>query len=174
MVMLRSRRAIRLSTHHGLLLWLLLTLALGNAPLALAQQQAAHGNCTHPDPATRPDCPEAIAFLAKFQDALKSNDRKAVAPLVSYPLLVTGAPGRMQVRSRAQLLSGFDGIFTTTVRSAILKATPDDVWGNSRGFMIGDGAIWFDAVIPMKLAGHPTAAGAKYPFKLITVNRTSP
>jgi hypothetical protein len=60
------------------------------------------------------------------------------------------------------------------VRSAILKATPDDVWGNSRGFMIGDGAIWFDAVIPMKLAGHPTAAGAKYPFKLITVNRTSP
>jgi hypothetical protein len=40
--------------------------------------------------------------------------------------------------------------------------------------MIGDGAIWFDAVIPMKLAGHPTAPGAKYPFKLITVNRTSP
>jgi hypothetical protein len=160
--------------HHGLLLWFSLTLALGSSRPARAQERAPQGNCTHPDPATRPECPEAIAFLAKFQDALKSNDRKAVAPLVSYPLLVTGAPGRTQVRSRAQLLSGFDGIFTTPVRSAILKATPDDVWGNSHGFMIGDGVIWFDAVIPMKLAGHPTAPGAKYPFKLITVNRATP
>jgi hypothetical protein len=173
MVMLRSLRSIRLSTHH-VLLWLLLTFALGNAPFALAQQQASQGNCTHPDAATRPECPDAIAFLAKFQDALKSHDRKAVAPLVSYPLLVTGAPGRMRVRSRAQLLSSFDGIFTAPVRSAILKATPDDVWGNSHGFMIGDGVIWFDAVIPMKLAGHPTAPGAKYPVKLITVNRATP
>lgn len=170
----RTLRRIRLSTHHLLLTCLLLTLALGSAPFALAQQQSSPGNCTHPDPATRPDCPEAIAFLAKFQDALKSHDRKAVAPLVSYPLLVTGAAGRMQVRSRAQLLSGFDGIFTAPVRSAILQATPDDVWGNSRGFMIGEGVIWFDAVIPMKLAGHPTAPGAKYAFKLITVNRPSP
>ena len=173
MVMLRSLRRISLSTHH-VLLWFFLTLLLGNAPLALAQQQASPGNCTHPDPATRPECPEATAFLAKFQDALKSNDRKAVALLVSYPLLVTGAAGRVHVRSRAQLLSSFDGIFTAAVRDAILKATPDDVWGNSHGFMIGDGVIWFDAVIPMKLASHPTAPGAKYPFKLITVNRATP
>ena len=173
MLMLRSLRRIRLSTHQ-VLLGFLLTLALGNAPFALAQQQASQGNCTHPDPATRPECPEAIAFLAKFQDALKSDDRKAVALLVNYPLLVTGAAGRVHVRSRAQLLSGFDGIFTPAVHSAILKATPDDVWGNSHGFMIGDGVIWFDAVIPMKLAGHPTAPGAKYPFKLITVNRATP
>jgi hypothetical protein len=173
MVMPDSLGRIRLPKHH-VLLWLLLAFALGNAPFALAQQQASQGNCTHPDPATRPECPDAIAFLAKFQDALKSNDHKAVAPLVSYPLLVTGAPGRIRVRSRAQLLSSFDGIFTAPVRSAILKATPDDVWGNSHGFMIGDGIIWFDAVIPMKLAGHPTAPGAKYPVKLITVNRATP
>jgi hypothetical protein len=172
MVMPRSLRCIRLSTHQ-VLLWFLLTLTLGNAQFALAQQHSSPGNCTHPDPATRPECPEAIAFLAKFQDALKSDDRKAVALLVNYPLLVTGAAGRVHVRSRAQLLSGFDGIFTPAVHSAILKATPDDVWGNSHGFMIGDGVIWFDAVIPMKLAGHPTAPGAKYPFKLITVNRAT-
>lgn len=152
---------------------LLLALILG-ATLSRAQEHSSQGNCTHPDPATRPDCPDAIAFLAKFQAALKSNDRKAVALLVSYPLLVTGATGRTQVRYRAQLLSGFDGIFTPAVRSAILKATPNDVWGNSRGFMIGDGVIWFDAVIPIQLAGHPIARGAKYPFKLITVNRATP
>ena len=56
--------------------------------LFLRQPQPT-GNCTHPDPATRPDCPGAIAFLAKFQDALKRNDHPAVAALVHYPLLVT-------------------------------------------------------------------------------------
>jgi hypothetical protein len=168
-----GRRHARRKTHLALLLSLVLALTIG-APLARAQEHSPQGNCTHPDPATRPDCPGAIAFLAKFQDALKSNNHEAVALLINYPLLVTGAAGRTQVRSRAQLLASFDGIFTATVRSAVLKATPDDVWGNSHGFMIGDGAIWFDGIIPRSQAGRPSAPSAKYPFKLITVNRTSP
>jgi hypothetical protein len=171
MLILRSLRRPRMKTHHLLFFPLL----LGTAPLALAQQHSSQGNCTHPDAATRPDCPEAIAFLAKFQDALKSKDREAVAQLVSYPLLVTGKAGRTQVRSRAQLLSSFDGIFTATVRGTILKATQDDVWGNANGFMIGDGVIWFDGIVSRSQAAGPSApGGAKYPFKLITVNRATP
>jgi hypothetical protein len=167
-----SGRARR-KTHPALLLSLLLAFAIGSSSLA-AQQKAPQGNCTHPDPATRPDCPDAIAFLAKFQDALKANNREAVALLINYPLLVTGAAGKTQVRSRAQLLASFDGIFTATVRSAILKATQDDVWGNSHGFMIGDGVIWFDGILPKNLTARSAAPDAKYPFKLITVNRTTP
>jgi hypothetical protein len=87
---------------------------------------------------------------------------------------VTGAAGRTHVRSRAQLLSSFDGIFTATVRNAVLKATPDDVWGNDQGFMIGDGVIWFDSIIPRSQAASPSVPNAKYPFKLITVNRATP
>ena len=154
----------------------LLALAIAAVPLARAQPHASQGNCTHPGPATRPDCPDAIAFLEKFQAALKSNDHEAVALLVNYPLLITGAAGRTQIRSRAQLLSSFDGIFTAAMRSAILKATPDDVWGNYQGFMIADGMIWFDGIVPRNQATHPSATGnaAKYPFKLITVNRATP
>jgi hypothetical protein len=165
------------SNRFGTLLFsLLLAFTIGGARLARAQQHTSQGNCTHPGAATRPDCPEAIAFLAKFQDALKSDSHEAVALLVNYPLLVTGAAGRTHVRSRAQLLSSFDGIFTATVRNAVLKATPDDVWGNDQGFMIGDGVIWFDSIIPRNQAGRPSATGdaAKYPFKLITVNRATP
>ena len=43
---------------------------------------------------------------------------------------------------------------TPPVRAAILKATADDVWGNYRGFMIGDGVIWFDGIVPTK-PGRP-------------------
>ena len=166
--------AQRNQSYVALLCAILFALTIGASPLANAQEHAAQGNCTHPGPATRLDCPDAIAFLAKFQDALKSGNHEAVALLVNYPLLVTGAAGRTQVRSRAQLLSSFDGIFTATVRSAILNATPDDVWGNYQGFMIGDGVIWFDGIIPRNQAGSPSTPSAKYPFKLKTVNRATP
>lgn len=175
MFITRHRYRAQMNRRHILMLFsLLLALTIASAPPARGQEHAPQGNCTHPDPATRPDCPDAIAFLAKFQDALKSNNHAAVALLVNYPLLVTGAAGRTQVRSRAQLLSSFDGIFTATVCSVILKATPDDVWGNSHGFMIGDGVIWFDGILPRNQAGRSVAPDAKYPFKLITVNRTTP
>lgn len=175
MFLSRSFHHTHVTRSHVLLFFsLLLAVTITCTPLAQAQQHAPQGNCTHPDAATRPDCPDAIAFLAKFQAALKSNNREAVALLANYPLLVTGAAGRTQVRSRAQLLASFDAIFTATVRSAILKATPDDVWGNANGFMIGDGVIWFDGIMPRNQAGRAAAADAKYPFRLITVNRASP
>lgn len=138
---------------------------------AVPPPSAPQGNCTHHDAATRPDCPAAIAFLAKFQDALKSNDKTAVASLIRYPLLVT-AGGKRRL-SRAQLLAGFDHVFNPTLRAAILNATRDDVWGNANGFMVARGAIWFDTVIPRN---GPTdeKSLAKYPMKLITINPVYP
>jgi hypothetical protein len=58
------------------------------------------------------------------------------------------------------------------VRAAILQATADEVWGNYRGFMVGRGVIWFDAVISSdkSVPGDTT----KYPFKVITVNPAFP
>jgi hypothetical protein len=40
--------------------------------------------------------------------------------------------------------------------------------------MIGDGVIWFDGIVPRSQAGRAAAPDAKYPFKLITVNRSTP
>jgi hypothetical protein len=138
---------------------------------AQSDKAASDGNCTHPDPATRPECPGAIAFLAKFQDALKRRDREAAASLVRYPLLVT-AGGKMHIRSRSQLLANYQRVFTAPVRAAILKANADDVWGNANGFMVGGGVIWFDAIIPRNEQPDVSAPDywKKYPFKIITVN----
>jgi len=135
-------------------------LAAGTACAQMAPVPAAPrptGNCTHPDASTRPDCKQAIAFLATLQDALKANKPQAVAALVHYPLLVT-AGRRRKVPSQAALLADYPSVFTAQIRAAILNATPDDVWGNDRGFMIGRGTIWFDSIGPGKS------------FRLITVN----
>ncbi len=171
--MLRLRQ-IPLQPIH---IFLALALALCAPAFGYAQSDKAQpeGNCTHPDPSTRPDCPAAIAFLAKFQNALKRNDRDALAALVNYPLLAS-PDKKIHIRSRAQLLASYDSIFNPQVRAAILKATADDVWGNYRGFMVGDGVIWFDAIIPPNAHPDPSAPDywKKYPFKIITVNPAFP
>jgi hypothetical protein len=176
MLMLRRLRRARLTQLRNALLFCMLA---GFAPLARAQTAPVPrklqptGNCTHPDPSTRPECPGAIAFLEKFQAALKRNDRDAVASMVSYPLLATDG-GKRHIRSRAQLLAGFDQVFNPQVRAAILAATADDVWGNSKGFMIGRGVIWFDVVLPSHADLSAPDFWKKYPFKLITVNPVYP
>jgi hypothetical protein len=135
-----------------------LLLSLLITSCASAQQPGDTGNCTHKDASTRPDCPDAIAFLATLQSALRSNNHEAVAALVHYPLLTPSNSRTHRIRSRAQLLANFDQVFRSNIRQAILNAGPDDVWGNWRGFMIGQGVIWFDGIPP----------DGKY--KLITVN----
>jgi hypothetical protein len=123
-----------------------------------AQQPTSSGNCTHKDVSTRPDCPAAIAFLARLQAALRSNNHASVAALVQYPLL-TPRKGRVyRIRSRGQLLANFNRVFPPDIRKTILNAGPDDVWGSGKGFMIGQGVIWFDGIPP---DGE---------YKLITVN----
>jgi hypothetical protein len=167
-------RAHRTPLYFSLVFWLMVGFtkpaSAQKAPVPETPQPT--GNCTHRDPSTRPDCPAAIAFLAKFQDALKRDDHQAVASLVHYPLLVT-AGGKRRIRNRAELVAGFDHVFTAPVRVAILNATADDVWGNANGFMIGRGVIWFDAIIPANQ--HPASGvQANYPFRLITVNPAYP
>jgi len=95
-----------------------------------------------------------------------------VASLVAYPVQASIHHKRMQIRSRTQLLAHFDEIFDEGVRCVILNGSEKDVWGNSRGFTVDGGAVWFDGIIPpgenpdTKAPDHWT----KYLFRIIAVN----
>jgi len=148
-------------------------LILVTVMMALTGRLAAQsGNCTTIDSATRPDCPGAIKFFTRAQKALRAADRQTVAALVKYPLLTTLNRKRTHIRTRKELLGHFDEVFDRDIRCAILGATEKDVGGNWRGFAIGDGAIWFDAIVSAGSTEDINAPGywAKYPFKIITVN----
>jgi len=149
--------------------------ALLSLLLLAASCRAADGNCTAKDPATRPDCPQAIQFFERLQEAVKSGQPSQVAPLISYPLRTTIAGKRTLVRSQQQFLSNYKQIVTPAVRCAILASQGTDVWGNGNGFMIADGTVWWDAIIPTPPAGSgpPDTTPGKYPFKVITVNNTN-
>jgi hypothetical protein len=136
---------------------------------------AQSGNCTQADRSSRPDCPGALAFFRRFQSALQSDDRQTIAALVAYPMLTSINRKRVRIRNQQELLDHFDDIFNAGVRCSILNAAEKDVWGNWQGFTVGEGAVWFDSIIPQgehidtKTSDHWT----KYPFKIKTINNDS-
>ncbi len=136
------------------------------AGLSLAQET---GNCTTREPATRPDCPGAIAFFQKLKAAVSAGDKTTVASMVSYPIRIAHNGKRFEIRTRQQFLQRYSQLFNAAVVCAIESAKPSDVWGNYQGFMIGNGAIWWDAVVPIS-EKNPQPDSGKYPFKIIAIN----
>lgn len=140
------------------------TLAVTNAYAQRipTEPAAPAGDCIRHDASTRPDCPAALSFLATLQDALRKNDRARIATLTAYPLHTPPIRGQRVIRNRQELLARFNLVFTPAIRSKVLAAGPNDVWGNQQGFMVNQGVIWFD-----DRAARPGAPSA---FKLIAVN----
>jgi hypothetical protein len=133
---------------------------------------AQPGNCTQIDSSTRPDCPGALAFFRSLQSALREDDRQKVASLVAYPVLASIRHKPIHIRNRTQLLAHFDEIFDEGVRCTILNDNEKSVWGNSRGFTVDGGAVWFDDIIPPGENPDTKAPDywTRYPFKIIAIN----
>lgn len=96
----------------------------------------------------RPDYPRAVEFFHHLRNTLKKNDRQEISRLIEYPVLVQIHGRKTRIRSRAELLAHYDEIFDAGVRCEIFAASDKDIWGNSHGFTVKDGALWFDDFSP--------------------------
>jgi hypothetical protein len=121
---------------------------------------------------TLPDCDQAKAFFAKFQQAVDGDKKQDVVAMVRYPLHSYRNGKATVFKSKAQLLAGYETVFTPGVRCAIKAATVSDVWGNWRGFTISAGAIWWDRIIPNSATNLQPSDLGKYPFGVFGVNHS--
>lgn len=144
-------------------------LVIGVACLAALSMAQEPGNCITHDPSTRPDCPGAIAFFQKLQAAVNAGAENQLASMVGYPMHAMQNGKRIQLRTRQQFLNQYQKLFNPAVVCAIKNAKDSDVWGNYQGFMVGNGVIWWDAVIPASVK-NPQPDSGKYPFKVISIN----
>jgi hypothetical protein len=92
-------------------------------------------------------------FLASLQDAIRAENPNQVAVLVKFPLRV-GHPSKpsarplraVKVRNAAELVRRYSEIFTPEVRAAVLAQSPDTLFRNWQGAMVGNGELWFTGV----------------------------
>jgi hypothetical protein len=89
---------------------------------------------------------EVSSFLATLQQAVRNDDRQALASLVSYPITVRidGAPTTLA--DPAAFSARYPEVMTEPVRAAIEAAEPATLFANSDGVMIGRGELWFGGV----------------------------
>jgi hypothetical protein len=88
--------------------------------------------------------PKAKAFLATLKAALRTAAKSKIAALVQYPLNVNTEKGHRLVRTGSQFITEYEQLFTASVRKAIEKQTPECLFANWQGVMIGDGEVWFE------------------------------
>ena len=85
-------------------------------------------------------------FFDTFKTAVASDDKKTVANLINYPLMVNRESGTKYIKSSAALLRNYDAIFTENVRHEIAIQTYDTLFVNWQGVMIGRGQVWFEGI----------------------------
>lgn len=91
------------------------------------------------------DDPKAFTqFLSKLQNSVQSNDKKAVAELMYYPLNVNQNGKTTKIYTPKQFISKYDRVITKKVKQQILAQKADQVFVNSDGVMIGNGEMWIN------------------------------
>src|SRR6185312_10492532 len=89
---------------------------------------------------------ESREFLKQLKTAALSNRKTKVAGMVHYPLKVFVDNSMHQIRSPAEFVSDYERIVTPHVKKALLDQSVKCLFGNTDGFMVGDGEIWFTEV----------------------------
>ena len=82
-------------------------------------------------------------FLSRLQSALRTDNRRAVSRLVGFPLTVNMDGGAKTYRSRREVESDFDRIFTPAVKAEIVGLKPYALRTRADGRTKGSSKLWF-------------------------------
>ncbi len=79
----------------------------------------------------------------QFWNAVRRDDRKAVAATIAYPISINLRRGKKRLRSPAEFVANYDLIFSSKYREAISNALPRNMFVRDQGIMLGSGEVWF-------------------------------
>lgn len=84
-------------------------------------------------------------FWDELEAAIRKNDKRRVANLISYPLSVSTWTAEFRVRSEGELISRYDEVFPKDLKKLLLRQRAECISRvGAQGFSIGHGEIWFD------------------------------
>ena len=84
-------------------------------------------------------------FWQAFKSAVENEDRRALAKMVHYPLLVSMPNRKFYIRSEKDFIKRFTQIFPKNLRVLLLNQPPECINRiGTQGFSLGNGELWFD------------------------------
>ena len=86
---------------------------------------------------------EAAAFGSRFLEAVKADNREAVAGMIRYPRQVKTPAGEAQVAGAEEFLTYYDDIFTQDFRKKLEETPATDLFCKDGLIGLGDGSVWF-------------------------------
>ncbi len=90
------------------------------------------------------DNPKAFhQFFFNFQQAVKKNNKAAVASMVNYPLNVNENGKTHKIKNAAGFIAKYDSIMTPEIKRTLGYAIEKELFVNWQGVMVGSGELWF-------------------------------
>lgn len=107
---------------------------------------------------------EDKAFLEQIKKAVLAGDAEAFSSLISYPVAIRPNSKTIKLQGPADVKRHSAAIFTERLKSAVQSQTPDSLFKNWRGVMIGNGEIWFSQVL------EKDGQGENWKYRIIGIN----
>ena len=84
--------------------------------------------------------------LRQLVRAMRSGDAETIASLAEYPLTVKANGETYDVENAEDFVENFDDLVTSETRRAVGRQQYQDLFVNSDGVMLANGAVWMGAV----------------------------
>jgi hypothetical protein len=91
--------------------------------------------------------PSDKVYFKQIQKAVLTVDAKWLSQaFFNHPFIVYLPEGHIKLQSEGDLKKHFKAIFNTKLKEVVRNQSPDSLFKNWQGVMIGDGEIWFSEI----------------------------
>lgn len=86
------------------------------------------------------------AFFEHVRKAVLADDIEQFSEAVSFPIVLRSGGKELKLENKRDFKQHAALILTTRLKSVVRKQSPDSLFKNWQGVMIGQGEIWFSEV----------------------------
>jgi len=86
------------------------------------------------------------SFYEKIKKAVLTNDVEWLSEVISYPIELKQDGKNVTLNSSSDFKKYSASFLTPYLKSAVQSQSPDSLFKNWQGVMIGNGAVWFSSV----------------------------
>lgn len=111
-----------------------------------------------------PITPADKAFFEQIKKAVLADDAESLSKIIVYPLVIRPNGQTIKLENEADVKKSSGLIFTAKLKSAVRGQSPDSLFKNWQGIMIGNGDIWYSQI------GEATTNGQRWTYRVIAIN----